>query len=119
MFRSVLLILLLVATPATAEQFTTRCDRQGAFYFLTFDTITNRMISETIHGGTYRGQIKASSGTEVRFMMLVGGPTHPDLFFMRHEGRVDVQSGSDRKVDLEHCVPTPLRDVLRLWEHRG
>jgi hypothetical protein len=116
MFRFTLLALLLVATPATAEQLTIRCDRQGAFYFLTFDTTTNHMMSETIHGGTYRGQIKGSSETEIWFVMLVGGLTNPNLFFMRNEGRVDAQNGPDRTVDLEHCVPTPLRDVLRLWD---
>jgi hypothetical protein len=119
MLRFAALALLLTAAPATAEQFTIRCERQGAGLFLTFDTSTDHMISETIHGGTYRGQIIGSSETEIRFVMLVGGPTHPDLFFMRKEGHVDVQNGPDRTVDAEHCVPAPLRDVLGLWDRWG
>jgi len=118
MYRLALLAILFSAMPAMAEQFSIRCDR-GAHYFLTFDTSTNRMISETIGGGTYRGQIKEVSESEIRFVMLVGGSTRPDLFFMRKEGRVDVQDGSERSVTLEHCVPAPLRDVLGSWDRWG
>jgi hypothetical protein len=119
MLRFAALSLLLTASPAVAEQFTIRCDRQGAYYFLTFDTNANRMISETVRGGTYRGQIKQISETEIRFVMLVGGPTHPDLLLMRKDGHVDVQNGSERTVDLENCIDVPLRDVLKLWDRWG
>ncbi len=115
MFRLALSALLLIAPPAMAEQFSIRCDR-GAYYFLTFDTDTNRMISETIGGGTYRGKIKAVSDSEIQFFLLLGGQVPRDLYFMRREGRIDVQEGSDRSVTLEHCVPSPLRDVLGSWE---
>jgi hypothetical protein len=40
-----LFAILPTATPAMAEPFSIRYDR-GAYYFLTFDTATNRMISE-------------------------------------------------------------------------
>jgi hypothetical protein len=118
MFRIALSALLLTVTPAMAEQFTIRCDA-GAYYFLTFDTAENRMISETIGGGTYRGQIKAVSETELRFVLLLPGQTPPDLYFMRKEGRVDVQNGSERSLTLENCAPAPLRDVLSSWDRWG
>lgn len=116
MLRFALSALLLTASPAMAEQFSIRCDR-GAYYFLTFDTATNRMISETIGGGTYRGQIRAVSDTEIQFVLLLPGQAPPDLYFMRNEGRVEVQKGLERSVTLEPCVPAPTRDILLLWDH--
>jgi hypothetical protein len=115
MFRLALFAVLLTATPAMAEPFSIRCDR-GAYYFLTFDTATNRMISETIGGSTYRGRIKAVSENEIQFVLLLSGQTPPDLYFMRREGRVDVQKDSERSVTLEHCVPAPTRDILGSWD---
>jgi hypothetical protein len=110
-----LFAILLTATPAMAEPFSIRCDR-GAYYFQTFDTATNRMISETIGGSTFRGRIKAVSENEIQFVLLLGGQTPPDLYLMRREGRVDVQKDSERSVTLEHCVPAPTRDILGSWD---
>jgi hypothetical protein len=110
-----LFAILLTATPAMAEPFSIQRDR-GAYYFQTFDTATNRMISETIGGSTYRGRIKAVTENEIQFVLLLGGQTPPDLYFMRREGRVDVQKDSERSVTLEHRVPAPTRDILGSWD---
>jgi hypothetical protein len=92
--------------PGMTGPFSIRCDR-GAYYFLTFDTATNRMISETIGGSTYRGRIKTVSENEIQFVLLLGGQTPPDLYFMRKEGRVDVRKDSEWSVALEHRLPRP------------
>jgi hypothetical protein len=112
MFRLALFAILLTAMPAMAEPFSIRCDR-GNYYFLTFDTAANRMISETIGGSSYRGRIKAVSENEIQFVLLLRGQTPPDLYFLRKEGRV---VDSERSVALEHCVPAPTRDILRSWD---
>jgi hypothetical protein len=115
MVRFALFAILLTVTPAMAEPFSIRFGR-GAYYFLTFDTATNRMISETIGGSTYRGRIKAVSENEIQFVLLLGGQTPPDLYFTCREGRLDVQKDSERSVTLEHCVPAPTRDILGSWD---
>ncbi len=77
------------------------------------------MISETIGGGTYRGQIKSVSDREIEFVLLIPGRTHHSLYYMRNEGRVDFQDGSSRSVTAENCVPAPLHDIINQWESWG
>ena len=106
------LLLLVLATPAAAEQFTIRCER-AAYYFLTFDTQTNRMASETIGGGTYRGEIKSVSESDIIFTQFI--TPNGTLHYVRKEGVVEVQTDK-RTTSLVNCVPAPLRDILSKWE---
>jgi len=111
MFRYLLPLLFLV-TPAVAEQFTIRCERDS-YYFFTFDTETSRMASETVGGGAYRGEIKSISESELVFVQFVT----PDatLHYMRKDGAVDVQTDKLMR-SLVNCIPAPTRDILSKWE---
>jgi len=111
MFRCLLPLLFLV-TPAVAEQFTIRCERDS-YYFFTFDTETSRMASETVHGGTYRGEIKSISDSELVFVQFVS--PNATLHYMRKDGAVDVQT--DKLIrSLVNCISAPTRDILTKWE---
>jgi hypothetical protein len=111
MFRYLLPLFLLV-TPAAAEQFTVRCERES-YYFFTFDTETGRMASETVHGGTYRGEIKSISDSEIVFVQFVTG--NATLHYMRKEGAVE--SRGDKIIrSIVNCISAPTRDILSKWE---
>jgi hypothetical protein len=112
MFRCLLPLLFLV-TPAVAEQFTIRCERES-YYFFTFDTETSRMASETVGGGTYRGDIKSTSDSEIVFVQFVT----PDAtgHYMRKDGAVDFQTDKLRRRSIVNCISAPTRDILSKWE---
>ena len=107
-----LLALLLIVTPVAAKQFTIRCERDS-YYFLTFDTETHRMASETVHGGSYKGEIKSLSDTEIVFVQPVAPKA--TLHYMREEHAVDVETDKLLR-SLVNCIPAPIHDILSKWE---
>jgi ethanolamine ammonia-lyase large subunit len=102
-----------LATPAAAEQLTSRCERDS-YYFFTFDTATGRMASETIGGGSYRGEIKSVSDTEIVFTQFV--TSNATLHYLRNEGAIEVRADKVFRT-LVNCVPAPTRDILSKWEN--
>jgi hypothetical protein len=107
-----LLPLLLIVTPVAAKQFTVRCERDS-YYFLTFDTETNRMASETVQGGSYRGEIESMSDTEIVFIQPIAPKA--TLHYVREEGAVDVQTDKLLR-SFVNCIPAPTHDILSKWE---
>jgi hypothetical protein len=111
MFRFALsALLLLTLTPAAAEKLTIRCDVNGAHNLLTFDTATNRMISDAIGGSTHEeGQIKSTNDREIEFELRRPDQEQARYHYMREEGRIYFQNNFERLVAAERCVPAPLR----------
>ena len=107
-----LLPLLLMVTPVAAKQFTVRCERDS-YYFFTFDIETNRMASETVQGGSYRGEIESVSDTEIVFVQPIAPKA--TLHYMREEGAVDVQTDKMLR-SFVNCIPAPPHDILSTWE---
>src|SRR6185437_9474891 len=95
---SLVALLLLMNAPATAEQLTIRCNREGAYNFGTFDTEANRMIWEVIGGSSFRGQIKRVTDREIEFVLLFPGRMQTSLYYMRNEARIEVQDSNGRSV---------------------
>ena len=110
--RCLLPLLLLLVAPVAAKQFTVRCERDS-YYFLTFDTETKRMASETVQGGSYRGEIESMSDKEIVFVQPIGPKA--TLHYMRQEGAVDVQTDKLHR-SLVNCIPAPTHDILSRWE---
>ena len=116
---SLFALLLLMNAPATAEQLTIRCNREGTYNFGTFDMATNRMIWEVNRGSSFRGQIKRVTDGEIEFVLLFPGRMQTSLYYMRNEARIEGQDGNGRSVTAENCVTSPLRDVLGKWDSWG
>lgn len=105
------LLILGMAMPAAAEQFTVRCERDS-YYFLTFDTATNRMASETMHGRNYIGEIKSISETEIAFTQFV--TKEKVLRYERQEGNFLDAEGNP--TDMKNCVRVDTHEILNQWD---
>ena len=106
MLRLALTVLLLAATPAVAEQFKIRCERDD-YYYVGFDLEKKTAFWKARHGMMYRGEIFSVSDEEIVFGVSLGNPIEPNGLFKRRE-RVFMfkREGQWEPTWLVNCVPT-------------
>jgi hypothetical protein len=118
MVRSALcLLMILLSSPSVAEQFSIKCDRDGGWYFITFDNVSNRAVVESPSGSAQRGHIISTTNDEILFDLLnVGQPKH-DFVWNRRDGtcrRTNQLSGQPTFV--LQCVAAELRPILSIYD---
>jgi hypothetical protein len=105
---------------ANAEQFSIKCAREFT-YFLTFDTVDNRVVYEIVQDGAYKGRIRHFSMEKIEFYLTSVGAGRRELVWDVQEGKVTWLPGEPddrtRSLHVDACARTDLRgSILRYDE---
>jgi hypothetical protein len=113
----VMVLLMLLAAPAQAEQFSIRCTGASLQYTLTFDEERKRVIVQTTGGSFIKSAIDSDTEEEIRFHYLPVQPNGPGGVWNRKSGVFVVLVFADASKGTEtQCVRIELEPAISRWD---
>ncbi|MFZ2155924.1 MAG: hypothetical protein WAV72_07375 [Bradyrhizobium sp.] len=112
-------VFLLLATPASAEQFSIKCPFQG-FYYVTFDTDAGRAVYESPSGSPLKGRVDKEGGDKIHFHLVKMGIPDLDVVLDRSTQKLTwrgVPGDSRRQETSSECNKTELRPILSKYDN--
>jgi hypothetical protein len=113
-----LLMLLLEATPANAEQFTVRCANRG-YYHVTFDTDSGRVVFESVAGLALKGRFERTAAGDTVFRLVKSGTRDFEVILATSRDSitwVGIPGDNTRQGTTDKCNQVGLRPILSKWD---